>query len=89
VIWNNASTDGTTAFLETLDDPRIRVVNSEKNIGQNAYARAFQLTTSPYMVEVDDDVVDAPVEWDRNVARGVREVAPHRLPVRRPGGRSP
>jgi rhamnopyranosyl-N-acetylglucosaminyl-diphospho-decaprenol beta-1,3/1,4-galactofuranosyltransferase len=46
VIWNNASTDGTTAFLETLDDPRIRVVNSEKNIGQNAYARAFQLTTS-------------------------------------------
>jgi GT2 family glycosyltransferase len=64
VIWNNASTDGTTAFLETLDDPRIRVVNSEKNIGQNAYARAFQLTTSPYMVEVDDDVVDAPAEWD-------------------------
>jgi GT2 family glycosyltransferase len=64
VIWNNASTDGTTAFLEALDDPRIRVVNSEKNIGQNAYARAFQLTTSPYMVEVDDDVVDAPAEWD-------------------------
>jgi GT2 family glycosyltransferase len=64
VIWNNASTDGTEAYLETLDDPRIRVVHSEKNIGQNAYARAFQLTTSPYMVEVDDDVVDAPPQWD-------------------------
>jgi GT2 family glycosyltransferase len=64
VIWNNASTDGTQAYLETLDDPRIRIVHSEKNIGQNAYARAFQLTTSPYMVEVDDDVVDAPAKWD-------------------------
>ena len=64
VIWNNASTDGTAAFLESLDDPRIRIVNSEKNIGQNAYARAFALTSAPYMVEVDDDVVDAPRHWD-------------------------
>ena len=39
VIWNNASTDGTAEYLESLDDPRIRVVRSEKNIGQNAYAR--------------------------------------------------
>ena len=67
VIWNNASTDGTEAFLETLDDPRIVVVNSEKNIGQNAYARAFALTRAPYMVEVDDDVVDAPPRWDETL----------------------
>jgi GT2 family glycosyltransferase len=64
VIWDNASTDGTRAYLEALEDPRIRVEHSEKNIGQNAYARAFQLTTSPYMVEVDDDVVAAPAGWD-------------------------
>jgi GT2 family glycosyltransferase len=64
VIWDNASEDGTAEYLRTIDDPRIRVVVSEKNIGQNAYARAFQLTTSPYMVEVDDDVVDAPPKWD-------------------------
>ena len=64
VIWDNASTDGTGEYLESLDDPRIRVVRSEKNIGQNAYAQAFQLTEAPYMVEVDDDVVDAPAEWD-------------------------
>lgn len=64
VIWNNASTDGTAAYLETLDDPRIRVVQSDKNIGQNAYAQAFQLTTSPYLIEVDDDVVNAPDGWD-------------------------
>ena len=57
-------TDGTAAYLDSLKDPRIRVVHSEKNIGQNAYAEAFQLTTAPYLVELDDDVVNAPPEWD-------------------------
>ncbi len=64
VIWDNASPDGTAEYLRSLDDPRIRVVISEKNIGQNAYARAFRLTTAPYLIEIDDDVVNAPSEWD-------------------------
>jgi GT2 family glycosyltransferase len=64
VIWDNASTDGTAAYLQSLDDPRIRVVRSDQNIGQNAYARAFRDTISPYLIEIDDDVVNAPAEWD-------------------------
>jgi len=64
VIWNNASTDETRAYLDSLEDPRIRVVHSEQNIGQNGYAEAFRLTSAPYLVELDDDVVDAPAEWD-------------------------
>jgi GT2 family glycosyltransferase len=64
VIWDNASPDATSEYLKSLDDPRIRVVLSEENIGQNAYARAFKLTTSPYFIELDDDVVSAPVGWD-------------------------
>jgi GT2 family glycosyltransferase len=64
VIWNNGSTDGTSEFLDTLDDPRITVVQHPENIGQNAYARAFALTTAEYLVELDDDVVDAPANWD-------------------------
>jgi GT2 family glycosyltransferase len=64
VIWNNASTDGTRAYLDSLEDRRIRVVHSAANIGQNAYAEAFALTTAPYLVELDDDVVDAPWNWD-------------------------
>jgi GT2 family glycosyltransferase len=67
VIWDNASTDGTAEYLRSVDDPRIRVVIGEKNIGQNAYARAFRLTTSAYFIEVDDDVVDAPPEWDASL----------------------
>ena len=64
VIWNNASTDETQVYLDSLEDPRIRVVHSEKNMGQNAYAEAFALTRAPFLIELDDDVVDAPNEWD-------------------------
>ena len=64
VIWDNASTDGTAPYLESLDDPRIRIARSDQNIGQNGYARAFRLTASPYLVELDDDVVEAPWGWD-------------------------
>lgn len=64
VVWDNASDDGTAAFLGSLANPRLRVVNHDKNIGQNAYDLAIQLTTAPYIIEVDDDVVDAPVHWD-------------------------
>jgi GT2 family glycosyltransferase len=64
VVWDNASPDGTADYLRSLDDPRFRVVISEKNIGQNAYARAFKLTSAPYFIELDDDVVNAPPGWD-------------------------
>jgi GT2 family glycosyltransferase len=64
VIWDNASPDDTAEYLRSLDDPRIRIVISDTNIGQNAYAQAFALTTAPYLIELDDDVVEAPEDWD-------------------------
>jgi GT2 family glycosyltransferase len=67
VIWNNASTDGTKAYLDSIDDPRIKVVHHPQNIGVNAYALVFPQTTSEYLLELDDDVVDAPVGWDRRM----------------------
>jgi GT2 family glycosyltransferase len=65
IIWNNASTDGTSEYLDALDHPRIRVVNHDENIGQSGYARAFRETTEPFMLELDDDMIDAPQDWDR------------------------
>jgi GT2 family glycosyltransferase len=67
IIWDNASTDGTPEYLGALTDPRIRVVAHPENIGQNAYAEAFALTSSSHLIEVDDDVVWAPAEWDRTL----------------------
>jgi GT2 family glycosyltransferase len=74
VIWNNGSEDGTHDYLETLDDPRITVVQHETNIGQNAYARAFAMTTSEYLVELDDDVVSAPRHWDTMLLHAFRRL---------------
>ena len=65
VIWDNASTDGTAEYLDTVNDPRLRVIRSEQNVGQNGYARAFRETTAPYLLELDDDIVDAPADWDK------------------------
>ena len=64
VIWDNASPDATPDYLRSLEEPRIRVVISDENIGQNAYARAFAMTSAPYFIELDDDVVEAPSHWD-------------------------
>src|SRR5215210_1173805 len=74
VIWDNASDDGTAEYLASVDDPRIRVVRSDKNIGQSAYARAFRETTAPYLIELDDDVVAAPPEWDRMMLDAYRKL---------------
>jgi len=67
VIWNNASSEATSNYLDALGDPRIQVVHHQKNIGQNAYGRAFRRTTAEYLVELDDDVIDAPEGWDRTM----------------------
>lgn len=64
VIWNNGSSDGTHEYLDTVDDPRLTVVHSDANVGANAYSRAFSMTSAEYLLELDDDVVDAPPRWD-------------------------
>jgi GT2 family glycosyltransferase len=74
VVWDNASPDDTAEYLRSLDDPRIKVVISERNIGQNAYARAFALTTAPYLIELDDDVVAAPPEWDKTLLEAFKRL---------------
>jgi GT2 family glycosyltransferase len=76
VIWDNASSDGTGEYLESIEDPRVRVVRSDTNVGQNGYARAFRLTSAPYLIEVDDDVVSAPPEWDLMLTDAFRRL-PH------------
>jgi GT2 family glycosyltransferase len=67
VVWNNASTDGTREFLDGLDDPRFRMVHSKRNVGLNGYAKGFALLETTHLVELDDDLVDAPHGWDRTL----------------------
>jgi len=74
VIWDNASTDGTPEYLRQLRDPRLRVVHHARNIGQNAYARAFAMTDASYLVELDDDVIEAPEHWDKTLLDAFRRL---------------
>lgn len=74
VIWDNASEDGTGSYLDTLDDPRIRIVHHPENIGTNAYARAFETTEAEYLVELDDDVIEAPPSWDATMLEAFRRI---------------
>lgn len=67
LIWDNASVDGTPAYLESLTDPRITVVRNPTNVGLSAYADAFPRTTADHLVVLDEDVIDAPHEWDRTL----------------------
>src|SRR5436189_44123 len=67
---------GTASYLDSLEDPRISVVHSAKNIGVNAYARAFRATRGRYLIELDDDVVDAPQRWDETLLRAFKRL-PH------------
>jgi GT2 family glycosyltransferase len=64
VLWDNGSTDATPDYLGSLRDPRISVIRHPTNVGMNGYARGFARTTAPYMIELDDDIVDAPQDWD-------------------------
>jgi GT2 family glycosyltransferase len=74
LIWDNASDDETPAYLADLDDSRIKVVIHDRNIGTNAYANAASLTSQPYIVEVDDDVIEAPAEWDRTLLEAFQSI---------------
>jgi GT2 family glycosyltransferase len=74
VIWNNASTDGTRDYLDSLRDPGIRVVHYSQNIAMNALPRAIRLTTAPYVIELDDDVVEAPDRWDETLLNAFRRL---------------
>jgi GT2 family glycosyltransferase len=74
VIWDNASTDGTREYLDSLEDPRVRIVHHPENIAMNARARAFRLVHGEYLIELDDDVVEAPPDWDETLLNAYRRL---------------
>ena len=49
---------------------------ARRNVGHNGYARGFRETTSAYLVELDDDMVERPGGVGRDAARRVRAGSP-------------
>ena len=65
IVWNNASTDGTAEWLDSVKtDWSLRVHHSKENVGCNAYARGFKTASGEYLVEFDDDCWQVPKAWD-------------------------
>ena len=58
VIVDDASKDGTVAYLESLDDPRIRLYQNDHNLGHvQSFARAVGLASRSYILMSDQDDV--------------------------------
>jgi glycosyltransferase involved in cell wall biosynthesis len=56
IIVNDGSTDNTRAWLETLDDPRIRVVHLEYNQGPSAARNiGIDMAAAPVLAFLDSD----------------------------------
>ena len=70
VVVDDASRDGTVAYLEGLGDPRIRVHRNEANLGHvQSFAKVIGLARHPYILMADQDDV-----WIEGRARAMREV---------------
>jgi glycosyltransferase involved in cell wall biosynthesis len=60
IVVDDCSTDGTAEILAKLDDPRVRVIRHERNMGKGAALRTgFALATGPFV-----GVHDADLEYD-------------------------
>ncbi len=76
IVWNNASDDGTKEYLDEMASkyPQIRPVHSKENIGVNAVAETVKLAKGFYLIEMDDDVLEVPKGWLREMIRAFNKV---------------
>lgn len=65
IVMDNGSTDSTKEVLAKHERSKIvRVVRNVKNLGLNAYKRLFVMARGKYIIEVDDDVIQFPSQFD-------------------------
>lgn len=78
VVVDNRSTDGTVPYLREryAADPRVKIYENERNIGQKANAvRGFELSTAPFVMWLSADDWIAPGFLERVLAPFAREPA--------------
>lgn len=69
LIIDDGSTDGSVEHVLSYDDPRIRFVRNDKNLGTaNTINKALDLITTEYVVRLDQDDVSLPGRIDEQIA---------------------
>jgi glycosyltransferase involved in cell wall biosynthesis len=69
LIMDNASTDGTLELVKGIAqaNKEIKVFSNTKNIGFVAYNKLFFKARGDVIIEVDDDVISFPHEFDKKL----------------------
>lgn len=69
IILNDCSTDGTERIILSFDDPRIRYVRNEQNLGVAATLnRGLELAAGEYIARMDADDISLPERFFRQVS---------------------
>jgi len=64
IVVDDASTDGTLALLDAMDDPRLRVLRQGVNQGKGAaIRRGFADATQPFVIVQDADLEYDPADY--------------------------
>jgi len=65
LVMDNASTDGTMEFLSRFAaHPEIRVIHNDTNLRFKGYNRLFAMAKGKLIIEIDDDVIEFPPNFD-------------------------
>ena len=68
LIINDGSTDSTAEILQSYQDPRIRVINNEKNIGlTKSLNKGLKLAKGEYIARMDADDISMPERLQEQV----------------------
>ncbi len=68
ILMDNCSDDATSAILKHYSTmPDVKVVRNGKNMRLNAYRKLFRMARGRIIIEVDDDVLRFPQNFDRTL----------------------
>lgn len=66
IIMDNGSDDGTVDVLKeySAKDPCMKIIYNKTNEGLQAYKKLFKAAKGKYIIELDDDVIEYPENFD-------------------------
>ncbi len=68
LIVNDGSTDKTAEILESSNDPRIKIINNEKNIGiSKSRNKGLKIAKGKYIAVMDADDISLPLRLEKEV----------------------